>query len=176
MEPKVKELVAEHTKLKVATAQKVLLNAAELGSQMKSLNKRWSDDVKWGAKLNMHSMYIIISGNPDITASKHNTMVCGMSSMQKWCKAELPVHTLLLPKIHSYIIATEWQTGIQPTQAPKWIPPDIHAKWMVCVWLSSPGFSRNVVEELLDWSSLGAVRNRLTFASATFASTFGTTH
>ncbi|KAF9509244.1 hypothetical protein BS47DRAFT_1397035 [Hydnum rufescens UP504] len=71
---KVKELVAEHTKHKVVTAQKISLNAAELGSQMKSLNKRWSDNVKWGAKLNMHIMYIIISGNPDIAASKHNTM------------------------------------------------------------------------------------------------------
>ncbi|KAF9508749.1 hypothetical protein BS47DRAFT_1365742 [Hydnum rufescens UP504] len=56
------------------TAQKISLNAAELGSQMKSLNKRWSNNVKWGAKLNMHIMYIIISGNPDIAASKHNTM------------------------------------------------------------------------------------------------------
>ncbi|KAF9514731.1 hypothetical protein BS47DRAFT_1361458 [Hydnum rufescens UP504] len=87
---KAKELVAEHTKHKVVTAQKISLNAAELGSQMKSLNKRWSDDVKWGAKLNMHIMYIIISGNPDVAASKHNTM---------------------------------------PTQAPKWMPPDMHAKW-----------------------------------------------
>ncbi|KAF9518721.1 hypothetical protein BS47DRAFT_1416522 [Hydnum rufescens UP504] len=69
-----KELVAEHTKCKVVTAQKISFNAAELGSQMKSLNKRWSDDVKWGAKLNMHIMYIIISGNPDVAASKHNTM------------------------------------------------------------------------------------------------------
>ncbi|KAF9504159.1 hypothetical protein BS47DRAFT_1368997 [Hydnum rufescens UP504] len=116
-------------KRKVVTAQKISLNAAELGSQMKSLNKRWSDDVKWGAKLNMHIMYIIISGNPNIAASKHNTMVCGTSAMQKWCKAELPVQTSLLPKIHSYIIATEGLTGIQPTQAPKRMPPDMHAKW-----------------------------------------------
>ncbi|KAF9517893.1 hypothetical protein BS47DRAFT_1359188 [Hydnum rufescens UP504] len=129
---KAKELVAEHTKRKVVTAQKISLNAAELGSQMKSLNKRWSDDVKWGAKLNMHIMYIIISGNPDVAASKHNTMVCGMSAMQKWCKAELPVQTSLLPKIHSYIIATEGLMGIQPTQAPKWMPPDMHAKRTMC--------------------------------------------
>ncbi|KAF9504287.1 hypothetical protein BS47DRAFT_1368903 [Hydnum rufescens UP504] len=47
---------------------------SELGSQMKSLNKRWSDNVKWGAKLNMHIMYIIISGNPNVAASKHSTM------------------------------------------------------------------------------------------------------
>ncbi|KAF9508090.1 hypothetical protein BS47DRAFT_1366180 [Hydnum rufescens UP504] len=125
---KVKELVAEHMKHKVVTAQKISLNAAELGSQMKSLNKRWSDGVKWGAKLNMHIMYIIISGNPDIAASKHNTMVCGMSAMQKWCKVELPVQTSLLLKIHSYIIATEGLMGIRPTQAPKWMPPDMHAK------------------------------------------------
>ncbi|KAF9508739.1 hypothetical protein BS47DRAFT_1365734 [Hydnum rufescens UP504] len=129
---KVKELVAEHMKCKVVTAQKISLNAAELGSQMKSLNKRWSNDVKWGAKLNMHIMYIIISGNPDIAASKHNTMVCGMSAMQKWCKVELPVQTLLLPKIHLYIIATEGLTGIRPTQAPKQMPPDMHAKWTTC--------------------------------------------
>jgi hypothetical protein len=129
---KAKELVAEHTKCKIATAQKISLNAAELGSQMKSLNKRWSDDVKWGAKLNMHIMYIIISGNPNITASKHNTMVCGTSAMQKWCKVELPVQTPLLPKIHSYIIATEGLMGIQPTQAPKQMPPDMHAKGTAC--------------------------------------------
>ncbi|KAF9504037.1 hypothetical protein BS47DRAFT_1401817 [Hydnum rufescens UP504] len=129
---KVKELVAEHMKHKVVTAQKISLNAAELGSQMKSLNKRWSDDIKWGAKLNMHIMYIIISGNPDVAASKHNTMVCGMSAMQKWCKAELPVQTSLLPKIHLYIIATEGLMGIRPTQAPKQMPPDMHAKRTVC--------------------------------------------
>ncbi|KAF9514318.1 hypothetical protein BS47DRAFT_1361827 [Hydnum rufescens UP504] len=129
---KAKELVAEHTKCKVVTAQKISLNAAELGSQMKSLNKRWSNDIKWGAKLNMHIMYIIISGNPNVAASKHNTMVCGMSAMQKWCKAELPVQTSLLLTIHSYIIAIEGLTGIWPTQAPKQMPPDMHAKRTMC--------------------------------------------
>ncbi|KAF9505168.1 hypothetical protein BS47DRAFT_1368286 [Hydnum rufescens UP504] len=156
---KAKELVAEHTKCKVVTAQKISLNAAELGSQMKSLNKRWSDDVKWGAKLNMHIMYIIISGNPNVAASKHNTMVCGTSAMQKWCKAELPVQTLLLPKIHSYIIATEGLTGIWPTQAPKQMPPDMHAKWTTCTaeltWLFEE-CSRATVGSKFPWGTIPA--------------------
>ncbi|KAF9503114.1 hypothetical protein BS47DRAFT_1369781 [Hydnum rufescens UP504] len=154
-----KELVAEHTKCKVVTAQKISFNAAELGSQMKSLNKRWSDDVKWGAKLNMHIMYIIISGNPDVAASKHNTMVCGMSAMQKWCKAELPVQTLLLLKIHSYIIATEGLMGIRPTQAPKRMPPDMHAKWTACTaeltWLFEE-CSRATVGSKFPWGMIPA--------------------
>src|SRR5271155_4619344 len=111
---KAKELVAEHTKRKTGSAIKISLNAAELGSQMKSLNKRWSDDAQWGARLNMHIMYIIVSGNPDLAASKYNTMVCGTHAMQKWCKAELPVASSLLPKIHSYIVAEGGMTGIRP--------------------------------------------------------------
>jgi len=65
----------------------------------------------------MHIMYIIISGNPDLAASKYNTMVCGTTPMQKWCKAELPVAMSLLPKIHAYIVAEAGLTGICPTQA-----------------------------------------------------------
>jgi hypothetical protein len=129
---KAKELVAEHVKRKSDSARKIALNAAELGCQMKSLNKRWSDDVAWGARLNMHIMYIIISGNPDLAASRHNTMVCGTRAMQKWCKAELPVATSLLPKIHSYIVAEAGLTGIRPAQAPKRMPHDMHGKRVAC--------------------------------------------
>lgn len=121
-------MVAEHLKCKTDNACKIVLNAAELGCQMKSLSKWWSDDVAWGARLNMHIMYIIISGNPNLTASKHNTVVCGTCAMQKWCKAELPVATSLLPKIHLYIVAEAGLTGICPQQVPKWMLHDMHGK------------------------------------------------
>ena len=129
---KTKELVAEHVKRKTSYARQISLNAAELGSQMKSLNRRWTDDVKWGARLNMHILYIMISGNPDLAASKYNTIVCSTPAMQKWCKAELPVATSLLPKIHAYIIAEQGLMGIRPTHAPKRMPSDMHSKRVAC--------------------------------------------
>lgn len=163
---KAKELVAEHVKRKSDSARKIALNAAELGSQMKSLNKRWSDDVAWGARLNMHIMYIIISGNPDLAASKHNTMVCGTRAMQKWCKAELPVVTSLLPKIHSYIVAETGLTGIRPTQAPKRMPRDMHGKRAACTTELTRLFEEHSGSEVgprFPWATIPAflIRHRL---------------
>jgi hypothetical protein len=163
---KAKDLVAEHTKRKTDGARKIAINAAELGSQMKSLNKRWTDDVKWGARLNMHIMYIIISGNPDLAASRHNTMVCGTAAMQKWCKAELPVATSLLPKIHSYIVAEGGLTGIRPTQAPKQMPNDMHAKRAACTAELTRLFeehSGTEVRSKFPWGTIPAflIRHRL---------------
>jgi hypothetical protein len=125
-------MVAEHKKVKVDFAKKVGLSAADVGSQLRSLKRRWMDDALSAAWMNIHIAAIFVSGHPDLAASRHNAIICGSPAMKQWVKAELPVATSLLPKIHSYILVSQGETGIRPKSAPKRLPPDMHGRRVAC--------------------------------------------
>lgn len=125
-------MVAEHKKQKSGFATKIALNAADMGKQMKHVAARWKDDASWMSWMNIHALFIIIAGDPDTAASKHNTIVYGTPAVRKWAEAELPVKSSLLPKIHSYIVVHQGQTGIRPRDAPKTMPPNMHGTRAAC--------------------------------------------
>lgn len=124
--------MTEHKKLKTDFAKKIALSPADIGSQLDSLKRRWMDDALSAMWMNIHVIAILVSGHPDLAASKHNAIICGSPAMKQWAKAELPVATSLLPKIHSYILVSQGETGIRPKSAPKRLPPDMHGRRVAC--------------------------------------------
>jgi hypothetical protein len=120
---KAKQLVEDHQSLKAAGAVAIAQTPSDLGKVMQQITKRWEDDLKWAATMNVHGMFILVSGNPDAAASKHNAMICGSNAMHQWATDNLPVKSSLLPLIHSYILMA---TG-QPVMLPKRPQPkDMH--------------------------------------------------
>jgi hypothetical protein len=113
------ELVAEHKKLKSGFTKKVGLSPADIGTQLKSLKHCWMDDALSAAWMNIHVTTFIVSGHPDLAASKHNAVITGSPAMKQWIKAVLPPTSMLLPKIHSHILVAQGETGIRLTLAPK---------------------------------------------------------
>ncbi|KAF9502764.1 hypothetical protein BS47DRAFT_1370031, partial [Hydnum rufescens UP504] len=127
------ELVAEHKKLKSGFAKKVGLSPADIGSQLNSLKRRWMDDALSAAWMNIHVAAFLVSGHPDLAASKHNAVICGSPAMKQWIKAVFLPTSTLLPKIHSHILVAQGETGIHLTMAPKQLPPDMHGRWTACI-------------------------------------------
>lgn len=125
-------MVVEHKKRKSGFAAKIAMNASDMGKQMRNVDARWRDDVLCMSWMNIHALYIIIAGDPDTAASKHNTIVYGTPAIRKWAEAELPVKSSLLPKIHSYIVVHQGETGIRPKERPKQMPPNMHATRAAC--------------------------------------------
>jgi hypothetical protein len=120
---KAKQLIEDHSSLKAAGAAAIAQTPSDLGKVMNQLSARWEDDLKWGATMNIHGMFILVSGIPDAAASKHNVMVCGSKAMHQWATTNLPVEDALLPLIHSSILMA---TG-QPVMLPKRLQPkDMH--------------------------------------------------
>ncbi|KAF9514321.1 hypothetical protein BS47DRAFT_1361829 [Hydnum rufescens UP504] len=113
------ELVAEHKKLKSGFAKKVGLSPADIRSQLNSLKRRWTDDALSATWMNIHVAAFLVSGHPDLAASKHNAVICGSPAMKQWIKAVFPPTSTLLPKIHSHILVAQGETGIHLTMAPK---------------------------------------------------------
>ncbi|KAF9502961.1 hypothetical protein BS47DRAFT_1402895 [Hydnum rufescens UP504] len=126
------ELVAEHKKLKSGFAKKVGLSPADIRSQLNSLKHHWMDDPLSATWMNIHVAAFLVSGHPDLAASKHNAVICGSPAMKQWIKAVFPPTSTLLPKIHSHILVAQGETGIHLTTAPKQLPPDMHGRWMAC--------------------------------------------
>ncbi|KAF9505796.1 hypothetical protein BS47DRAFT_1367818 [Hydnum rufescens UP504] len=81
------ELVAEHKKLKSGFAKKVGLSPADIRSQLNSLKRRWTDDALSATWMNIHVAAFLVSGHPDLAASKHNAVICGSPAMKQWIKA-----------------------------------------------------------------------------------------
>ncbi|KAF9520690.1 hypothetical protein BS47DRAFT_1357122 [Hydnum rufescens UP504] len=149
------ELVAEHKKLKSGFAKKVGLSPADIGSQLNSLKRHWTDDALSAAWMNIHVATFLVSGHPDLAASKHNAVICGSPAMKQWIKAVFPPTSTLLPKIHSHILVAQGETGIHLTTAPKRLPPDMHGR-QTPVLLNSLGFLKNKMTQQLGRSFLGA--------------------
>ncbi|KAF9502652.1 hypothetical protein BS47DRAFT_1403301 [Hydnum rufescens UP504] len=122
------ELVAEHKKLKSGFAKKVGLSPADIGSQLNSLKCCWTDDALSATWMNIHVAAFLVSGHPDLAASKHNAVICGSPAMKQWIKAVFPPTSTLLPKIYSHILVAQGETGIHLTTAPKRLPPDMHGR------------------------------------------------
>ncbi|KAF9510728.1 hypothetical protein BS47DRAFT_1395699 [Hydnum rufescens UP504] len=95
------ELVAEHKKLKSGFAKKVGLSPADIGSQLNSLKRHWTDDALSAAWMNIHVAAFLVSGHPDLAASKHNAVICGSPAMKQWIKAFPSVLGLIVSSLRT---------------------------------------------------------------------------
>ncbi|KAF9503852.1 hypothetical protein BS47DRAFT_1401999 [Hydnum rufescens UP504] len=131
------ELVAEHKKLKSGFAKKVGLSPADIGSQLNSLKRHWTDDALSAAWMNIH-----------------------------WIKAVFLPTSTLLPKIHSHILVAQGETGIHLTTAPKRLPPDMHGRRTACTAELTRIFEEQndaAIGPKFPWSTIPAflIRHRL---------------
>ena len=120
---KAEQLIEEHRSTKAAAAVAIAQLPSDVGKAMKQTIKRWEDDLKWLATLNVHGLVIMVSGIPDPAASKHNSMICGSKPMRDWAEANLPIRSSLLPVIHSHIVASQGQPLLQSKRKE---PKDMH--------------------------------------------------
>ncbi|KAF9516409.1 hypothetical protein BS47DRAFT_1390668 [Hydnum rufescens UP504] len=160
------ELVAEHKKLKSGFAKKVGLSPADIGSQLNSLKRRWTDDALSAAWMNIHVAAFLVSGHPDLAASKHNAVICGSPAMKQWIKVVFPPTSTLLPKIHLHILVAQGETGIHLTTAPKRLPPDMHGRRTACTAELTRIFEEQndtAIGPKFPWSTIPAflIRHRL---------------
>ncbi|KAF9503195.1 hypothetical protein BS47DRAFT_1402649 [Hydnum rufescens UP504] len=72
---KAKELVEQHNASKAAQAAAIALSPAAMGKVIKQTTKRWTNDLKWMATMNIHGFCALFSGIPDEAASKHNAHI-----------------------------------------------------------------------------------------------------
>jgi hypothetical protein len=120
---KAEQLIEEHRSMKAAAAIAIAQQPSDVGRAMKQTFKRWEDDLKWLATLNVHGLAIMVSGIPDPAASKHNSMACGSKPMHDWAAANLPIKSSLLPLIHSHIVASQGEPLLQMKRMQ---PKDMH--------------------------------------------------
>ncbi|KAF9507305.1 hypothetical protein BS47DRAFT_1366718 [Hydnum rufescens UP504] len=97
---KLKELVDQHNASKAAQAFDIVLSLAAMGKAIKQTTKRWKDDLKWMATMNIHGFCGIISSIPDEVASKQNALFTGSPAMKDWLNLSFPKDraTSLTPK------------------------------------------------------------------------------
>ncbi|KAF9518949.1 hypothetical protein BS47DRAFT_1388620 [Hydnum rufescens UP504] len=87
---KAKELVEQHNASKAAQAAAIALSPAAMGKVIKQTTKRWTDDLKWMATMNIHGFCALFSGIPDEAASKHNAVFTGTPAMKAWLDESFP--------------------------------------------------------------------------------------
>ncbi|KAF9514702.1 hypothetical protein BS47DRAFT_1361559 [Hydnum rufescens UP504] len=95
---KLKELVDQHNASKAAQAFDIVLSPAAMGKAIKQTTKRWKDDLKWMATMNIHGFCGIISSIPDEVASKQNALFTGSPAMKDWLNLSFQKTKQKIPK------------------------------------------------------------------------------
>ncbi|KAF9506336.1 hypothetical protein BS47DRAFT_1399580 [Hydnum rufescens UP504] len=90
-----------------------------MGKVIKQTTKRWTDDLKWMATMNIHGFCALFSGIPDEAASKHNAVFTGTPVMKAWLDESFPKDSTLLKMIHSHILVYQGSSGCKGIRAPK---------------------------------------------------------
>ncbi|KAF9510188.1 hypothetical protein BS47DRAFT_1396189 [Hydnum rufescens UP504] len=122
---KLKELVDQHNASKAAQAFDIVLSPAVMGKVIKQTMKRWKDDLKWMATMNIHGFCGIISSIPDKVASKQNALFTGLPAMKDWLNLSFPKDSTSLKMIHSHILVYQGQHLLCQNQKQK-IPKSMH--------------------------------------------------
>ncbi|KAF9507891.1 hypothetical protein BS47DRAFT_1398271 [Hydnum rufescens UP504] len=122
---KSKELVDQHNASKAAQAFDIALSPAAMGKVIKQTTKRWKDDLKWMATMNIHGFCGIVSGVPDEVASKQNALFTGSPAMKDWLNLSFPKDSTSLKMIHSHILVYQGQHLLRQNQKQK-IPKSMH--------------------------------------------------
>ncbi|KAF9508100.1 hypothetical protein BS47DRAFT_1398070 [Hydnum rufescens UP504] len=122
---KSKELVDQHNASKAAQAFDIALSLAAMGKVIKQTTKRWKDDLKWMATMNIHRFCGIVSGIPDEVASKQNALFTGSPVMKDWLNLSFPKDSTSLKMIHSHILVYQGQHLLRQNQKQK-IPKSMH--------------------------------------------------
>ncbi|KAF9504256.1 hypothetical protein BS47DRAFT_1401592 [Hydnum rufescens UP504] len=122
---KLKELVDQHNASKAAQAFDIALSPAAMGKVIKQTTKRWKDDLKWMATMNIHRFCGIVSGVPDEVASKQNALFTGSPAMKDWLNLSFPKDSMSLKMIHSHILVYQGQHLLRQNQKQK-IPKSMH--------------------------------------------------
>ncbi|KAF9510265.1 hypothetical protein BS47DRAFT_1396110 [Hydnum rufescens UP504] len=125
---KSKELVDQHNASKAAQAFDIALSLAAMGKVIKQTTKRWKDDLKWMATMNIHGFCGIVSGVPDEVASKQNALFTGSPAMKDWLNLSFPKDSTSLKMIHSHILVYQGQHLLHQNQKQK-IPKSMHLMW-----------------------------------------------
>ncbi|KAF9518616.1 hypothetical protein BS47DRAFT_1416027 [Hydnum rufescens UP504] len=152
---KLKELVDQHNASKAAQAFDIALSPATMGKVIKQITKRWKDDLKWMATMNIHRFCGIVSGVPDEVASKQNALFTGLPAMKDWLNLSFPKDSTLLKMIHSHILVYQGQHLLRQNQKQK-IPKSMH--------LMQKEISEelnNLLTPLIGWSPQFLVNNEL---------------
>lgn len=123
---KAMELVEQHNASKAAQAASIALLPAAMGKVIKQTTKRWMDDLKWMATMNIHGFCAIFSGVPDEAASKHNAVFTGSPAMKAWLDESFPKDSTLLKMIHSHILVYQGQQRLHQNEMRK-VPKTMHA-------------------------------------------------
>ncbi|KAF9505208.1 hypothetical protein BS47DRAFT_1368251 [Hydnum rufescens UP504] len=92
---------------------------------IKQTTKRWKDDLKWMATMNIHRFCGIVSGVPDEVASKQNALFTGSPVMKDWLNLSFPKDSTSLKMIHSHILVYQGQHLLRQNQKQK-IPKSMH--------------------------------------------------
>ncbi|KAF9515659.1 hypothetical protein BS47DRAFT_1391324 [Hydnum rufescens UP504] len=122
---KAKELVEQHNASKAAQAAAITLSPAAMGKVIKQTTKRWTDDLKWMATMNIHGFCALFSGIPDEAASKHNAVFTGTPAMKAWLDESFPKDSTLLKMIHSHILVYQGEQRPQRDMRQK-VPKTMH--------------------------------------------------
>ncbi|KAF9503866.1 hypothetical protein BS47DRAFT_1401984 [Hydnum rufescens UP504] len=122
---KAKELVEQHNASKAAQAAAIALSPAAMGKVIKQTTKRWTDDLKWMATMNIHGFCALFSGIPDEAASKHNAVFTGTPAMKAWLDESFPKDSTLLKMIHSHILVYQGEQRLQRDVRRK-VPKTMH--------------------------------------------------
>ncbi|KAF9504192.1 hypothetical protein BS47DRAFT_1368971 [Hydnum rufescens UP504] len=122
---KAKELVEQHNASKAAQATAIALSPAAMGKVIKQTTKRWTNDLKWMATMNIHGFCTLFSGIPDEAASKHNAVFTGTPAMKAWLDESFPKDSTLLKMIHSHILVYQGEQQLQRDVRRK-VPKTMH--------------------------------------------------
>ncbi|KAF9520135.1 hypothetical protein BS47DRAFT_1387473 [Hydnum rufescens UP504] len=125
---KAKELVEQHNASKAAQAAAIALSPATMGKVIKQTTKRWTDDLKWMATMNIHGFCALFSSIPDEAASKHNAVFTGTPEMKAWLDESFPKDSTLLKMIHSHTLVYQGEQWLQRDVRRK-VPKTMHMMW-----------------------------------------------
>ncbi|KAF9503868.1 hypothetical protein BS47DRAFT_1401986 [Hydnum rufescens UP504] len=154
IQPAYHELIAAHGG--AAQAFDIALSLAAMGKVIKQTTKRWKDDLKWMATMNIHGFCGIVSSVPDEVASKQNALFTGSPAMKDWLNLSFPKDSTSLKMIHSHILVYQGQHLLCQNQKQK-IPKSVH--------LMQKEISEelnNLLTPLIGWPSADSTKVRVT--------------
>ncbi|KAF9508883.1 hypothetical protein BS47DRAFT_1365646 [Hydnum rufescens UP504] len=82
-------LIAEHDGVKAAAAKQIAQSGGDIARIMSAQKEKWTHDMQWLATMDVHAMFIMVSGNAASPAAHVQNECClGSIEMSEWFNAK----------------------------------------------------------------------------------------
>jgi hypothetical protein len=102
-------LVVEHEGAKASAAKQVAQSGGDVARVMSSQKDKWTHDMRWLATMDIHTLFIMVTGNA-ASAAAHGQNACqlGSEEIADWYKSKFDMKTQLAD-IYRFILARRSQ-------------------------------------------------------------------